>query len=109
MNICILDDNTADAIIIRETLNCLFKEETVIDLYKEYTRQINKSYDLYMIDIQLNHISGFEVAEEIKLAAPQAIIVFCSSHNNLVYDSFHYEPFYFVRKDHLQNDIEKYD
>jgi len=58
-----------------------------------------KNYDILFLDIRLPGISGFEVADKVRAKGNDSCIVFITSENECVYESFNYNPFYFVRKD----------
>lgn len=59
--------------------------------------------DAVLLDIDMPEISGFEVAEELQKIKSDAIIIFITSHEDKVYQSWEYQPFWFVRKNHLQD------
>lgn len=54
--------------------------------------------DVIMLDIELKEESGFEVARALNQISTDFCIVFVTSHDNLVYDSFTCYPSGFVRK-----------
>ena len=62
---------------------------------------------IYFLDIEIGQINGFQVASIIKSKSPEARIVFCTNHNNLVFHSFAFDVFGFVRKDHLEEDLDR--
>lgn len=55
--------------------------------------------DVVMLDIELKEESGFEIATALNHISTDFCIVFVTSHDNLVYDSFTCYPSGFVRKD----------
>lgn len=69
--------------------------------------QWNKKFaDVVFLDIDMPSITGFEVAEELQKSKRDAIIIFITSHEDKVYQSWEFQPFWFVRKSHL-NDLDK--
>ena len=62
-------------------------------------------YDLYVMDIDMPGLNGFAVARKIYDSCPDATIIFCSNHDDLVFDSFRLNAFYFVRKTFLKDDM----
>lgn len=81
-----------------ELITCLNGQE-VLDF-------IDNSYiDVAFLDIDMPYIDGFELAKTIKSKYEQCIVVFCTSHNELVYDSFKYEPFWFLCKSNYKDNI----
>lgn len=67
----------------------------------------NKSYDVVFLDIDMPTISGFEIAKKIREQSnSNCYIIFITSHSELVYDSFDFQPFNFIRKT-SKEEIEK--
>jgi DNA-binding LytR/AlgR family response regulator len=52
-------------------------------------------------------ISVFSVAESIQKMAVKPLIIFVTSHDELVYDSLMLHPFGFVRKSHVDAELKK--
>lgn len=75
-----------------------------IDLLEANTKE---RYDLFFMDISMPEISGFEVAERLKYNENTQLLIFVTGHDSLVYDSFQWRPFDFVRKSNLRDDFEK--
>ena len=57
-----------------------------------------KHYDILFLDIFMPESSGFDVAKKIRNMSLRTHIVFVTAKQELVYDSFEYHPFYFIRK-----------
>ncbi len=62
----------------------------------------SKPYDVVFLDIDMPEISGFDVAEKI---SEKALIIFVTTHDELVYSSLKFQPFRFLRKTHLDNEL----
>lgn len=58
-----------------------------------------------LLDIDMPDKNGFELAKILQKKSPSTIIIFVSAYDNYVYDSFQYNPFCFLRKDHLKNEL----
>jgi DNA-binding LytR/AlgR family response regulator len=71
-------------------------------LIEEYTL---KNHDLIFLDIEMPLLDGFSVAEILTNISPHVKIVFVTSHDDLVYDSFKYTPIEFIRKNNLPEDM----
>jgi len=67
--------------------------------------QQENRFDVIFLDIDMPSISGFEVAEKIREEFEQTHIVFVTNKNDLVYNSIRFEPFRFLRKDHLTEEL----
>ena len=61
--------------------------------------------DLLLIDIDMPGMTGMEVAAALTSQKARTLIVFVTAHDELVYDSFKYHPFAFVRKKYLQEEL----
>ncbi len=60
-------------------------------------------YDVVFLDIDMPQTGGFEVAERINTLS--TLIVFVTSHDELVYSSFKFQPFRFIRKSYLDQEL----
>jgi len=63
--------------------------------------------DVLFLDIDMPEISGLEVAKALKQNMKRPYLIFVTSHDELVYDSFQFHPFGFVRKNYFQDEIIK--
>ena len=61
--------------------------------------------EVLLLDIDMPGISGMEVAATLTREKVQTLIVFVTAHDELVYDSFKYHPFAFVRKKFLEKEL----
>ena len=55
-------------------------------------------FDVLFLDIDMPKMSGFEVAKALRDGFSDCIIVFVTSHSELVFDSLDFQPFNFIRK-----------
>ena len=70
----------------------------------EYLKKEN--IDVLFLDIDMPGMSGFELAKIICRDYPKIIIVFVSSYDNFVYDAFEFSPFAYLRKNHLDAELD---
>lgn len=56
------------------------------------------AFDIVFLDIDMPTINGFDLAKELSTHSPSPLIIFCTMHHDLVYDSFAYQPFWFLCK-----------
>lgn len=67
------------------------------DMLSKDIKQIS-SFDIIFLDIDMPTVGGFEVAEFIRKFNENLMIIFLTSMEDLVYESFKYKPFRFIRK-----------
>lgn len=65
------------------------------------------SCDILLLDIDMPEISGLDVAKELLNMPKKPLLIFVTSHDELVYDSLHYHPFGFIRKRYFNQEINK--
>ena len=63
--------------------------------------------DVLLLDIDMPEVTGLEVAEQLNSLTKKPLLIFVTSHDELVYDSFQYHPFAFLRKSRFDAEIEK--
>lgn len=77
-----------------------------VDSFSSFSQfDLCNRYDLYILDIDMPDISGFQISRKIYDRYPDATIIFCTNHDDLVFDSFKLDAFYFVRKSFLSEDL----
>lgn len=105
--ICDDDKTFVDEIVCR--LNLLFDRHRTYDVQtfndgKALITQWNKEFaDVVFLDIDMPSITGFEVCEELQKSKRDAVIIFVTSHEDKVYQSWEFQPFWFVRKSNLSD------
>ena len=63
--------------------------------------------DVLFLDIDMPYYSGMDVASYISENNLSTILIFVTSHDELVYKTFAYKPFGFIRKTHLNEEIDE--
>ncbi len=105
----LVDDRLNDIQIIKNTIFHLCYGTDVMVQFSSFQNpsdeKIMDYFDMYILDIDMPDLNGFELANKIYVKYPRAVIVFCTMHENLVYDSFRLNAFYFVRKNNLEEDL----
>ena len=61
--------------------------------------------DIFFLDIVLKEKNGIKIAEKIRENNSNAIIIFVSAMNDMIFDSLIVQPFYFIRKDNFDRDM----
>lgn len=59
-------------------------------------------YDMIFLDIEMPEIDGISVCRRIRQIAPDALVVFISNKESLVFQTFEVQPFRFIRKNELK-------
>ncbi len=61
--------------------------------------------DILLLDIDMPDISGLDIAARLSALSDKPLLVFVTSHDELVYDSFQFHPFGFVRKSCMEKEL----
>ncbi|MBR4164331.1 MAG: response regulator transcription factor [Solobacterium sp.] len=107
MHICAIDDDSSFLDVLMLSINKIKSENMIpvfLDTFSSY-RDINpnKQYDLFFIDIEMPDKNGFEIARQIHQLCDSSI-VFVTSIEEYVFQSFEYNPYGFIRKSRLMED-----
>lgn len=116
IHIAICDDNRPFLNIIENKINEILedKKEAVnickfasgIELIKAYTNK-DKPFHIIFLDIDMPKIDGLEVAEVIRDKDEDCILIFLTSMDDKVYKTFKYNTFRFIRKTHMDAELEE--
>ena len=63
--------------------------------------------DVLFLDIDMPYYSGMDIASYISENNLSTILIFVTSHDELVFKTFAYMPFGFIRKTHLNEEIDE--
>lgn len=115
LKIAICDDELLVANQISRNISKEFSKlniKTDIQVYSDGIKLLsdfNKNpFDILFLDIFMPRPSGFDIAREIRIENNECYIIFITSKDDLVYDSFDYQPFQFIRKEEAyEPDISK--
>ena len=109
MRIILCDDDTVFTQVFEKRLLTVFKKygitpeivsaHTGVEALREITR---RPTDVLFLDIDMPEKDGFSVAEELSAMPSKPLIIFLSGMEDLVYQSFAFQPFWFLRKTHLE-------
>ena len=109
MNILILEDTNT---FVEEFVDILKNNNLFADAHffclGDHFEEIDntKDYQIIFIDVHLSKsINGIDFSIKLKKRFPKALIVFVTMNNNFVHKSMELQPFYFIRKDHLNEDM----
>lgn len=112
MQIVICDDETRILPKLRDEINVILIEKKIEANFRLFDRceTLLTSYeeleaDVIFLDIDLPGMSGFELARKLTEKESKAILVFVTNQDALVYESFSFHPFAFIRKAYFEQEI----
>ncbi len=114
MKITICDDCESDALTVRSILDDAAQNLNIdieVDLFLNPCELIDKisekNYvpDILALDIDMPDISGMELARQLRSDKINTIIIFISSHDEFVFDTFKLNAFRYIRKMKLKTDL----
>ena len=110
MKILILDDDISFAKEIHNDLSNHFsgltdKTEFTVVTNGFSSFQLSEKYDICFLDIDLKDYNGIDIAKHIKQAGLCTVIIFISAHQHLVHDSLIVHPYFFIRKNFYDKDL----
>lgn len=114
MKVAVCEDNKVMLDFISEKVDiCLtsygaFHEISKFENGRSFVSQHEQViFDVVFLDIKLPDINGFEAAKLVKSTSPKTYIIFVTSESELVYESFDYQPFYFIPKNNIEFLVQK--
>lgn len=105
IRIAVCDDNKVFLDMMCRTVNEMMTEFGVSQRITDYLsgtvfleHHKQESFDVVFLDIVMPKQNGFEIAKEIRKISEKTYIIFVTTEDGLVYDSFDFRPFHFVPK-----------
>ena len=114
VNIAICDDNKIFIDRMREKIINISKEKKYqleIFMYTDGNILLNEicegkeNIDVLMLDIDMPQISGLQIANEIRKRKLNITLVFVSAHDEMVFEAIQYQPFRYMRKTLLDEEL----
>lgn len=113
-HVAICDDENEILNDISKRIKACFAEK---DIYAEYVcmndpRKLmeflqTEKVDVLFLDIDMPYFSGMDIAGYVNEKGLQTMLIFVTSHDALVYQTFAYRPFGFIRKTHIDDELEE--
>lgn len=105
-SIAICDDDMVMGRHIEEEVQYLLKQKNLVyskQLFSDskcllYEIQDGTHFDLLLLDIEMPGLDGISLTNKVKEYLPNCLIIFITSHDKYVYDSFKVQPFRFIPK-----------
>ncbi|MDF2822119.1 MAG: two component transcriptional regulator, LytTR family [Clostridiales bacterium] len=110
MQICICDDEQVMLKKIHNQVNNTLKNIETTAIVNTFCKGSdllhyveNNNVDIILLDIEMPEMDGFTVAKKMRENRQKPLVlIFITNRDDLVYDSFEYSPFRFIRKSHLE-------
>lgn len=107
--ICICDDEPVFSEKIRKAVETFFSHNTGMSICSytdpELLWQECPNAQLYLLDVMMPGLTGLEFAGRLRACGSRASIIFISSLNDPVFDSFQYQPLRYIRKEYLDREL----
>lgn len=116
LEIAVCDDEILmirDIETLLQQLKCKYHIEMNIDVFND-GMELEKAmiegarYDIIYMDIEMKYKNGLETAKTIRELDKVAILIYVTSYNSYVLETFEYRPFQFIVKPLNSNLFEKY-
>lgn len=82
-------------------LDCFNSSEHLLKVITEKKEYI----DIVILDIDMPGINGFDAAKKLRDDYPDMLILFCTVHEQYVYESFQFQPFRYIRKEYAEQEL----
>ncbi|MBO5104399.1 MAG: response regulator transcription factor [Ruminococcus sp.] len=114
MDIVICDDSESDALSAKDVIKQTVQElHMKADFYcysnaTDVERKLlikNEPSDILILDIDMPEVSGLELAEKLRSVNKDLIIIFLSNHEEFVFKAIEFQPFRYIRKIYLNNEM----
>jgi DNA-binding LytR/AlgR family response regulator len=107
MKLAVIDDERTDISLITAALQKSEWKDAEVKSFLMPQEQGFRSepFDLYFLDIDMPEQNGFSLADELSETNPGALIVYCTSHDDLVFEAMKTDAAFFVRKHQLEQDL----
>lgn len=110
LKIAVCDDDQTMLSVISSQLKEIYAEkgiQTNIELFSEGNSLLKRHkkvfFQVVFLDISMPDMDGFQAAAELKAWNREIVIIFVTSKEELVYESFDYQPFHFIRKENNES------
>lgn len=115
INVVLCDDKEEYSLMISEQIKSVIadsryaKEDVRITVFRDSVETmkycLQNEVHILLLDIDMPVMTGFDVANVIRENNDEIKIIFVSALENLVYTSFRYQPFRFIRKEMLSKEL----
>lgn len=105
--IAVVDDNGLLAQAVGEAISASFKEKNIPATVETFTNGLallgkldeRQMFDAYFLDVEMEFLSGVEIAKKIRSLDKEAIIIFVTSHERYAIEGYSCRAFEYIMKD----------
>lgn len=101
-----IENKIGEILKIKNTVVKIYKMNSGVDLLKAYDNK-DKPFDIIFLDINMPKLDGLELAGIIRKRDEETILIFLTSMEDEVYKTFKYETFRFIRKSHINTELQE--
>ena len=114
ISVAICDDNKPILDFLKEKVDTILNENEISHKINSYlsgqdflNEHFHQPFDVVFLDIIMPDQNGFETAKQVRRISKDTYIIFVTTESSLVYESFDFQPFYFIPKSSLAITAEK--
>lgn len=114
ISVAICDDNKPILDFLKEKVDTILDENGMNHKINSYLsgkdfldEHMKQPFDVVFLDIIMPDQNGFEIAKHVRRISKDTYIIFVTTESSLVYESFDFQPFYFIPKSSLKITEEK--
>ncbi|MCR0569594.1 LytTR family DNA-binding domain-containing protein [[Clostridium] innocuum] len=108
--VLVVDDDIDFAESVKKDIQYMFPEHFIVDVMSDIQilNNINTAnYDLYILDIEMPAIEGFDLAERLYNRNHDSMLMFLTTHQELSITGYEYRAFRFIVKDNYSKFLNK--
>jgi len=113
ISVVVCDDDIESGQKIAEKVQSIFKVKDLIfevQLFSDsksllYEIQDGRKFDLFLLDIEMPEMDGINLTNRIKEMLPYCLVIFITSHDKYVFDSFKVQPFRYIPKRYINESL----
>lgn len=114
MNIAIVDDDEGELHCIEKAVTHAFQKLNItytVQTFQSATGMLHHQkklpFDVVFLDIDMPDVNGMDAAEELNQLEHGTEIVFVTNHDELVYKAYRFKAMGFIRKKHMDSEIDE--
>lgn len=113
LRIAVCDDEESFLDKIQSEILSICKEHKIecdIEIYLSAFEMLStnavSNNNIFFIDIEMPNMNGFELSKKLINSNDNIYIIFVTNKDELVFESLKYHPYFFIRKNHMDEELE---